>query len=642
LIQFLKDLITGIKRVDVSEKYMPLIHKWVAKGYIKYKKDTYKLSKKLRIGKIDLSVSGQGYLETYDNRYSKDLLISKHDLMGAMQDDIVLAKRVFSHKRPAAKIIEIVERSKNEILVYTKNINNKIIGVAFGSALYIPISEKQKELKHLKDGTLLLLDVENKRVVKVLGHLEDERVDEIISLFKYNKKEEFSQEALLEAKAWGDEVDKTHYPNRVDLTHLPLCTIDPNDAKDFDDAIYFDKDNHTLYVSIADVSFYVQSMGNIDKEAIKRGFSIYFPHKSIPMLPRTLSENICSLKPDVDRLAYTFIIKLDKKSHEVVDSKLVESVINSKRRYTYDEIDGILTSNTPESGLEYIVDLNNLCKKIRKKRLKNACEFESDDIRMVVDEQQRLVATRFEKESDSHSLVEECMLLANKEAAKILGERGIFRVHEPPSYEKIENLIEELRDVGIVVEFSENLYQTFRVIQKQALELGIKKEVDRLIIRSQMQAKYDSVNIGHFGLGFDKYTHFTSPIRRYSDLILHRILKAKSQYDEKRVRFLLSDIDTICQKVSTLEREAEKVAWDYKDRKFARWARENLNSIVEAIVISNKSKIMVSTTKGIVGAKMNMVGIESISLFAKVRVEIIETDIANPQIICQFIEMADV
>ncbi|WP_024790030.1 RNB domain-containing ribonuclease [Lebetimonas sp. JH292] len=221
--------------------------------------------------------------------------------------------------------------------------------------------------------------------------LDDPWVDEKISLALYNKKEEFSKFAILEAESYGDFVDKSMYPQRIDLTEKYFCTIDPVSAKDHDDAIYFDKDENALYVAIADVSEYVYLNGNIDKEAKERGFSIYFPHKSVPMLPRALSENICSLKENEDRIKFTFKIVLDK-NNNVIKEELFEAIINSKRKYSYERVDEFLAGKlenidkTDEEILSWLLPLWKKIKHIRYERLKTGLDFESDEIRMSLDE----------------------------------------------------------------------------------------------------------------------------------------------------------------------------------------------------------------------------------------------------------------
>ena len=387
-------------------------------------------------------------------------------------------------------------------------------------------------------------------------------------------------------------------------------------------------------------------MGPIDKEAIKRGFSIYFPHKSIPMLPRALSENICSLKPNTDRLAYTFKISLDPTTLHVLHEELFESVIHSKKRYTYEQIDEFLSGDISRADendtiiLDYLLPLNSLTQRLRKVRLEEAFSFRASEVRMRVDEHQNLLSTTIEEETPSHSLIEDCMLLANKAAAKKVG-YGIFRTHESPSFERMEALVNDLALIGIMVKLDADLPKMIREIQMKADALGIRDEVDKLIIKSQKKAIYEPENKGHFGLGFDIYSHFTSPIRRYSDLTLHRLLKAKVARDEKKLNFMLKDISALCEKISFLERESDKVAWDYMDRKFARYMALHVGDNFKAIVVETDQKAVAKLDDEIKGARIFLLD-NHVHLLQRIEIKIVESNIATGRIYARVVRTLDV
>jgi len=646
VIELLLALGRGVTNEEIPSEFFSLINDLLKLKAIKLKKDIYVLDSRYRAGSIDVAWGGTGFVKTYANKQMKDLLVEAGDTNGAMKGDIVIVKRLHTKQgRPKAKVIYIAKRKHASSLVYTKIQHKRVVGVNLKTTLVQNITATQKSLKQLPDATVLKIDNENGAIEEVLGVLSDPTVDEKISMALFEKVEFFSEKAELEAAAHGNYVDKSFYPDRVDLTHLDFCTIDPVDAKDFDDAVYFDVENSSLYVAIADVSEYLFDMGHIDKEAKKRGFSIYFPHKSIPMLPRSLSENICSLKPDEDRLAFVFKITLDN-SYTPIKEELMDAVIHSKRRYTYEEIDSFLEgdfSNQKEIDktiLKSLLPLYETMKKVREKRLKDSFEFRSSDTRMIVDENQNLISTRVEKETASHSLIEDCMLLANKAAAKRL-EYGIFRNHGEPTLAKIEKLLEDLAYVGIHERFTPQIPLLIKHLQKKAEEIDIREEVDKLIIRSQQKAVYEPINKGHFGLGFDKYTHFTSPIRRYSDLTLHRLLKADLKHDKKRKEFLLQNIDSLCENISNLERESDKVAWDYMDRKFARWASQRVGEDVRAIVTEITKNPIAKLDDEIVGARIFLLD-DDAELFEKVMVKIVEADIATGRIYAKITGKANV
>ena len=642
--EFLLGLSEGSFQKDISQDLQPLINKLIRLKAIKKLSNGYKLNPKYKIGTVDIAQSGTGFLKVLGDDYKKDLLIESGNLLGANRGDIVVARRIFSKSqtRAKAKVVFVIERKNNFSIVYTKMQQGKIVGISISTTLPTIMASSQKSLKQLPINTVLKIDNETNNIVEVLGVLDDPKVDEKISLNLYEKEEFFSKESEIEAKSHGDWVDKSLYTDRVDLTHLPFCTIDPIDAKDFDDAIYFDKENYILYVAIADVSEYVYEMGHIDKEAKKRGFSIYLPHKSIPMLPRSLSENICSLKPNVDRLAYTFKITLDKNSLEVKKEELLNTIINSKKRYNYDHIDLFLQNKlddideTDKKILDYLLPLFEITLNLRKTRLRTGFEFRSTEIRMQLDSNQNLISTREEKETPSHGLIEDCMLLANKAASKRIT-KGIFRTHDDPSFDKLQELLDNLISIGIEVDFVTDIPKMIRNIQKKADNLDIREEVDKLIIRSQKKAKYESQNKGHFGLGFKSYTHFTSPIRRYSDLVLHRLLKADMNHNKKRFNFLLENIDNICEQISSLERESDKVAWDYMDRKYARWAALHVGEDFEAIVTGVNKSVIAKLDDKIKGARLFLLD-ENLELFEKVLVRIVEADIPTSKIYAKVIK----
>lgn len=644
---FLLALTEGVDSATLTKDQLALITELMRLKACTFTKNSYKLDSAFRVGKVDVASSGTGFLEVFEAGLArKDLMIEPKDLQGAMRGDLVLAKRLPIRKgRPKAKVVYILKRASGVAIVYTKTVQKHVVALHLKTGLAFPLAASQKSLKELPEGSVLKIDTLTGTILEVLGVFSDPTVDEKICLASYNKTEFFSPEAEAESKAHGTAVDKSLYPERLDVTHLPFCTIDPPDAKDFDDAIYFDQENCVLYVAIADVSEYVFPFGPTDKEAKERGFSIYFPHKSIPMLPRSLSENICSLKPNEDRLAFCFKITLDKTSLHVKSEELFNGIIHSKRRFTYDEVDrflaGDFSQQTPEDEpiLAWLLPLRDTIFKVRKKRLYDGFEFRSNDTRMEVDAQQNLVATHIESETPSHSLIEDCMLLANQAAAKRI-QKGIFRNHEAPSFERIEELLVDLETIGLHVSFSPDLPKLIGLIQEQAGALGMREDVDKLIIKSQKRALYESESKGHFGLGFDTYTHFTSPIRRYSDLLLHRLLKTGLTHDEKLHRYLLTDIDTLCARVSELERESDKVAWEYMDRKFARWAATHLRETFKAIITDVNKAIIARLDDTIQGARLFIMD-DDVELLERVEVMIVEVDLPSARIYARVTKRLD-
>jgi ribonuclease R len=404
-------------------------------------------------------------------------------------------------------------------------------------------------------------------------------------------------------------------------------------------------ETHTLYVAIADVSHYVPYFTAIDKEAKKRGFTTYLPHKSFPMLPRELSENICSLKPKVDRLAFVAKIELDRTTLKPVKEAFFEAIIHSKHRFNYDDIDKIIDNNGSQATgkvkeiLTYLMPLYDITKRLRKTRLKDGFDFRSEETKLSIDAEHLLQSTEIETGTPSHSLIEECMLLANQASAKRFTGEGdsIFRIHEPPQLSRIEQLLTELAAIGLYIEEYEDSPSLIRAIQKEADKMGLASEVDAMVIKSLRQAQYSAHNVGHFGLGFSHYSHFTSPIRRYSDLILHRLIKTQLRKDEEEASYLLRNIDPLCVRVSELEREATKCEWDFRDRKFARWAEQHLGVVFEAEVIEAGEAAKAVLLGDIKGITVNLHG-DNVMLFDKIRVKISEVNIAQAVIMTELVE----
>ena len=557
------------------------------------------INSKYAIGTIELK--NQYALFRSITGHDIELRIDKKDLLGAYNGDIVLIKKIFNPRaKYKAKVDQILKKSDNTILAIIKS--NKIVSL-----------KEQVSLgkSNLKEDSVVLYNTKTKEIEKEYGNFMEDNIDERISMNLFH--EEYRIDGFDEF-----EIHKPDTKDRVDLRDLNFCTIDPVNAKDFDDAIYFDKENFTLYVAIADVSAYVTEDSYLDLEAKKRAFTVYLPHKVYPMLPFELSNELCSLKPEVDRLAFVFKMTLDKKSLEVVESDLFEAVINSKKRFTYGRIDRVLEEkfdqfdDLQKSIFDSLLDLYELTKKLKKKRLENGFDFRSDEFRLNFDKEQKLTETSVETSSPSHSLVEECMLLANVQASKKLNILGIYRTHDEPTQNSIQKLLDEAYYLGIKASNKGDIHKTITGLQNKAKNTPYVKQIDEMIIRSQIQARYSQKKSPHFGLGFQSYSHFTSPIRRYADLILHRILKTNK---------VPKDIEDVCISISTTERRINELVWDFEDRKYTRWALVNIGKIVECEVVDTE-KYLAESTKELLGLRVNILNYKGEKLYAKVKIKL--------------------
>lgn len=635
----------GLSEQDIAPDELKYVNDFLAKEYITKKENVYQFNSKYRAGTLGLVQNGTAYLNVI-GEYVRDLFIDDVETSKAREGDLIIAQRLLGKRgTPSAKIVEIVGRAQTYSVAYIVSKDGKKSLVDLKTDFPAGVELKEDELNLYNEGDVFKINNQDFTIMQKLGNIKDPLVDEKIVLAQFNKHDEFSDEVLKQAASFK-EVDASLYQSRVDLRKLPFCTIDPVTAKDFDDAIYYDEETTTLYVAIADVSEYVTPFGAIDNEAIYRSFSIYLPHRSIPMLPRELSETLCSLQPHVDRLSYVFEMKLDLASLEVVGSKVYEAIIHSQRRFNYEEIDeffeGKLSAKNPseEKIFDYIAKLRVITDELKAKRLKIGYDFRSNELEMFIDENSNITHTTYAHETPSHALIEDCMLLANKEAAKRFS-RGIFRIHEPPNQLKIQNLYQELAGIGMFVDIKKSIKETITEIQKQAKEMNLSSEVDTLIIQSQMQARYAPINAGHFGLGFDEYTHFTSPIRRYSDLIVHRLLKAINNNDTMEGSYVLRNIESLCISVSEKEREASTIEVEFMARKFARWADENIGNIFRARITSTEPFLKAELHDELQGARFFITHGNDALLFEDVKVRIDKVDIAKAKIYASVVERVE-
>ncbi|MFT7823792.1 MAG: ribonuclease R family protein [Sulfurimonas sp.] len=649
---FAIQLTNGCLASDIEQENQNAFQALQKAGAIEEAGGLWKLGSLYRAGRIYMGKDGRGYVEA-EFKEQRDLLVEPDFLGEARHGDTVVAKRIIARRgRASGKVVMVIDKAHLFTIAYThrdESGNFMILDIRTGEPTFAKM--EGMDLKAFKIGTVLKVDIDTDNVLEVFGHLGDARVDERISLALYEREDAFPEACVTEAVEVEREVTKNEHPDRVDLTHLDFCTIDPVTAKDFDDAIYFDLKNYTLYVAIADVSHYVPYFTPIDKEAKKRGFTTYLPHKSFPMLPRELSENICSLKPRTDRLAFVSRIELDRNTLKPINEEFFEAIIHSKHRFNYDKVDEIIATDGRDAEgvaarlLTWLLPLQKITLQLRKARLQNGFDFRSEEIKLTIDAEHLLAGTQIETGTPSHSLIEECMLLANQAAAKRFsgnGEEdqpGIFRIHEPPQLSKIEELLVQLASIGLYVEEYEDSPSLIREIQKEAEKMGLGPEVDTMLIKSLRQASYAAHNVGHFGLGYKYYSHFTSPIRRYSDLILHRMIKAQLADDDEEMGYLLRNIEPLCARVSELERKATKAEWDFRDRKFARWAETEIGGIFAAEVVEILEG---GDARAVLHAEVQGVTVhlraDQVMLFDRIKVRINEVNIPQAYIQCEFVE----
>ena len=482
-----------------------------------------------------------------------DIYLPPNEMRAVLHKDRVKA-RIVRHdrkNRPEGRVTEIIERSSNPIIgrllqesgVWLVAPEDK----RYGQDVLIP----KGATGTAKAGQVVVVQLTEPpalfgqpvgRVTEVLGEIDDPGMEIEIAVRKYGVPHEFSDEALALARALPDAVRPADKKHRVDLTDVPLVTIDGEDARDFDDAVYCEPakvgrgKGWRLLVAIADVSHYVETGSAIDIDAYDRATSVYFPRRVIPMLPEKLSNGLCSLNPNVERLCMVCDMLVNAKG-EVHAYQFYPAVMFSHARFTYTEVAAILANTRgPEAAqrkalVPHLLDLHDVYQALLKERgVRGAVDFETTETQIVCDEVGRIEKIVPRTRNVAHRLIEEAMLAANVCSADFISQSkhvGLFRVHEGPTPEKKEMLRNYLKLAGVGMTISDDPEPgEFQRIALATKDRPDAQQIHSMLLRSMQQAIYTPINSGHFGLAYEAYTHFTSPIRRYPDLLVHRVIKA--------------------------------------------------------------------------------------------------------------------
>ncbi len=501
-------------------------------------------------GTVQGHPDGFGFLVPDDkSKHPEDLFLGPREMAQVMHGDRVMVRMAGLDRkgRPEGKIVEVLERG-------TKNLVGRVIqgqGVTIVAAEDKRINQDILIPYHLdmgaKPGQVVMVELTEQpsahahpmgKVVQILGNYADSGMEIEIALRKHKLPHQFSPAALSQAESIPKLVQSADYQGRIDLREMPLITIDGETARDFDDAVYAEKQGAgwRLVVAIADVSFYVKPDDALDKDAFERGNSVYFPRRVIPMLPEALSNGLCSLNPDVERLCMVCDMQIDAFG-VVKQYKFYPSVMRSKARMTYTKVAEMLENPLGETAQEYahvmphaqnLYALFKLMLTQREKR--GAIEFESIETMMMFDDNGKIERIVPVSRNDAHKLIEECMLAANVCAADFLKSRehaALYRIHEGPTPEKLEALRTFMGEVGFGVGGGEKPHaKDYSKLMQQIKDRPDAQLLQTVLLRSMQQAVYSPDNVGHFGLAYEAYAHFTSPIRRYPDLLIHRAIKA--------------------------------------------------------------------------------------------------------------------
>ena len=483
-------------------------------------------------------------------------------------------------------MVRVIERKKSTFVGVVDFSSTYSFLIPDDNKLYFDIFlQNDKKLKLLKNKKVAVSVVSwetNKKnpvgnVIQVLGEKGEASSEINSSLLNNNFSSSFPKEVLKAAEEIKFSFSEKEISNRLDLRSSCTFTIDPLDAKDFDDAISVEKKNNSCWqigVHIADVSHYVKENSVIDKEALKRATSVYLVDRVVPMLPENLSNDICSLKPNVDRLVFSVLFDIDKNAN-VLGYTISKSIIHSNYRFTYEEAQNIIDNKKGVYSNELIL-LNELAKKLRRKReAKGSINFESSEVKFVLDEQKNPISVFFKTVLETNILVEEFMLLANKTVAKDLNQIRknpldfIYRIHDLPDKDKIINLKSVVQNLGYNLDITnqKTLSESINSLLKKVKGTDEQKLIETLTVRSMSKAVYSPKNIGHYGLSFKHYTHFTSPIRRYPDLIVHRLIY--NYYSKNYLNNLdLNFLSKHCSEQEINASKAERESIKYMQAKF--------------------------------------------------------------------------
>ena len=524
-------------------------------------------------GFIELTARGAGFVVTDDEQ--EDIYVAPQNIGQSLNGDRVKV-RVFKRgkSRMEGEIVAVLSRERTQF-VGTIETHDKFAflvpdNLKSGTDIYIP----KEKLSGAKNGDKALVKItiwpkSSKNpygeVVEVLGKPGSNDTEMISILCNNGIDYKFPQEVLEEAELIGMALDSTEVAKRRDFRDITTFTIDPADAKDFDDALSFkrlENGNIEIGVHIADVSYYVRPGSAMDKEALKRSNSVYLVDRVVPMLPEQLSNLACSLRPKEDKFSFSAVFEMDE-TGKVYGKWFGKTVIHSNRRFSYEEAQEIIEGKTGDFQEEILI-LDKIAKILRNSRLKNgALNIESEEMRFKLDEKGHPEEVVIKTSKDAHKLIEEFMLLANKKVAVFIAEpkKGrdvipfVYRVHDKPDIDKIALFNVFIDKFGYKLDFS-HPDQIAKSINKLLGDIRLTNEyslIQTMAIRSMARATYETKNIGHYGLAFEFYTHFTSPIRRYADLVVHRIVQEELTHQKHRYG---KELDEVCKRISRMERKA--------------------------------------------------------------------------------------
>jgi ribonuclease R len=554
-------------------------------------------------GVVQSHRDGYGFLRPDDG--SDDLYLSAREMRNIWDGDRVAVRTSSSPRGREGHVVEILARGKTEIVGILRR-ERGIDWVLQDGDERTEVLIARGASGGAKPGDIVRVEVDEYptqrssavgRVVQVVGRIDEPGIETEVAMLTHGIPHDWPADVLAAAAALPDHVLASVAATREDLRGLQLVTIDGADAKDFDDAVYCEEvgDDFRLLVAIADVSHYVQPDTPLDREARARGTSVYFPDRVVPMLPEALSNGLCSLNPAVDRLCLTCEMTV-RRDGTVVHSRFFDGVMRSAARLTYDEAAALLAAAKPsgkhaalQPALKRLESVYEALAAARAKR--GAIDFDLPETKIVLDERGKVASVRAVERLVTHKLIEECMIAANVESARRLKKARIpalYRVHEAPDEERLDELVLFLQSFGYTLNSPKKIAPQEinriieRVVGKPEAEL-----VETVVLRSMKQARYQPANVGHFGLALAAYAHFTSPIRRYPDLLVHRAIKWLNRAGSaKGFPYSLEDMQRLGEHTSLTERRADEATREVAERLKCLYLKDRVGETFDAIVAS--------------------------------------------------------
>lgn len=569
---------------------------WITSQNEKKKMINYKEGDEI-VAQIEFGHSGNAQIKIED----REFFIHKSKTLNSLHLDTVRVILFKGQKKIEAKVIEVVSRFKQNFVGTAQVKKDTTFVVPDNPKVHVDFYVRGKH--EAEDGQKVLVEMTDwkedarspaGRIVKILGRKGENETEMNSIMYEYNLPIDFPQEVINEAVLISEVIPESEIKKRRDIRSWTTIGIDPHDSKDADDTIglHFENGKRLISINIADVSHYVKPGSELDKEAYRRSSSVYLVDRCVPMIPHNLSNGICSLKSGSDKLCYSVIVELNNDGR-IEDSWFGRTIVRVDKDFSYEMAQEVIDRGTTEVETEKVIlELDRLARKMRKRRLAGgSLEIGGVEVKFKLDgDGKKPIGVYLKEQKEANHLIEEYMLLANREVARFIKSRKlpcVNRIHEEPSEEKLEHVKTFISGLGYMINYGSTPEKTklaINQLMKDAKGTPEENIITTLVIRAQQKAKYSTRDLGHYGLGFQHYSHFTSPIRRYSDILAHRLLSRalNSEGYSKDINF--GELDKQCEWISKQEMAASKAQRDSVKYKQAEYLQDRIGQVFEGIV----------------------------------------------------------